>query len=285
LRLLPGDADIEVGAVKTQLTEGELVTVSINIINNYQPFQGALAVEFELPTLLDTITKTETQLILIPVGETTVEFEIPTDDFLKELKVKPRIDLLMKGSEFTALNGHCYENPNTKFRDLSQCDHVRLASLVDGELVVDIAQKPIIVDCRTEGCPGTSECSKANESYVCIQEVEVLATCGQLGCSEGSACNLDSGVCETVIVETELITETEVILEVQEVEVVKLETEVIEETVIVTETEIVELSKPIKVTTEDSKRSLPSWLWVVIGLIVGYFIIEVGPRRGFIRRK
>lgn len=114
---------------------GDTIRAEVVVVNNWKPISANLISDFTVPTILNTpSTEHKEEIKSIPLGTSKYYFEIAGNKKFDELTMKVQIDMLYAGNKFSGVNGFCYRGDRTKrASDLSQCDYVQIAQVLDGE--------------------------------------------------------------------------------------------------------------------------------------------------------
>jgi len=180
--LKPEDFELNITAMQEQVFEGQLVAVNVSIKNNYgSPILGKLTVDFEVPTTIGSAKKTEEKMLTIPIGQSDHLFTIPTTQVTDKIYATPKVDFLMKGSDFQGTNYLCYGQTIMKDRALSSCEFVQIGEIKEKTFTVNIIPKPLYIKKPTTGCPiGYSE--NTGDKSLCLRDDIKSLSCFQLGC-------------------------------------------------------------------------------------------------------
>lgn len=114
---------------------GDTIRAEVVVVNNWKPVSANLISDFTVPTILNMpSTEHKEEIKQIPTGTSKYYFEIKGDKKFDELTMKVQIDMLYAGNKFSGVNGFCYRGDRSKrASDLSRCDYVQIAQVLDGE--------------------------------------------------------------------------------------------------------------------------------------------------------
>lgn len=104
--MFPSDAlIIDVSSPKEEYLQGEPIEIEVNIVNNLNiNTNGELIINYEVPTIFGTKTKTVSQDIEINTGNNIFTYSIPTDEPLSVLRVKPKLIINYPTAEIDGVN-------------------------------------------------------------------------------------------------------------------------------------------------------------------------------------
>lgn len=147
--IIPAEAfNFSVIVPQGEVSEGEDISIDIEILNRWQVVKGNLQVYFEVPTVLSTpSTETQSQIIDIPQGESIHSFTIPTNQVTDILKVQPTLYVLIEGSRFEGVNGLCYAQDDGNVRDLNKCEYVEIGTVYDD--IHEVSITPSVIEKQT----------------------------------------------------------------------------------------------------------------------------------------
>lgn len=142
------------------------ITVTLN--NNFRPLTGKISIQYMLEYFVYNqafnTTYTYEEYLTLPLSKTTFTFYISDKPVANNLYIKPRLDILLSGKEFSGVNGICYGQVSNEVTDLNLCNYVKFGDF--------------------EGETQTISISQSKNS------------CLQVGCQEGYSCNEENGYCQ-----------------------------------------------------------------------------------------
>ena len=139
MQLPPQSFQLNISATKKEVVQGEIIKVNISIDNFYgKPMLANLIVDFEVPTTIGSARRTDEKIITIPTGHSEHFFEIPSQQATDKLIATPTIDFLMKGTQFSGINGICYRQEINKDKPLAGCEYVEIGTISESPFEVRI---------------------------------------------------------------------------------------------------------------------------------------------------
>lgn len=125
-----------------QLVAGENVAATINITNNWMDTSGRLDLLVNIPYKVfgeqKQTSDTLKRFIDVKKGDNTFYFNLPTEQVTNMIYVTPTFYLLLKGTKFKGVNFYCFEQGNTKERDISSCEYLNLGTLSGDKFRLDV---------------------------------------------------------------------------------------------------------------------------------------------------
>lgn len=162
---------------KQKVVKKEELKAKVIINNDWSDVHGVLNVNllayFESFNGMNELSSTLKREININTGKNIYEFNIPTDFIVDNIYITPSVDVLIEGNKFSGVNYYCYDQPNTKERDVSTCSYLSLGRY-DGDVFninIETGNTSRILNCNDVGC-NKGECDK--ESGLCVETVEKI---------------------------------------------------------------------------------------------------------------
>lgn len=103
---LPDDAvSFSIVTPQAELIEGEPLDVDVSVVNNLNTVViGELTLDLATPTVLGTLTSTETQTVDLQPGQNDFKYTIPLNISTASVTITPSLDIELKGANFDNLN-------------------------------------------------------------------------------------------------------------------------------------------------------------------------------------
>ena len=218
LQLSDNIVDVQVDTSQQSIVEGQDIVIDVNLKNNLnQDMKVKLTVVFETPTIFGKVSKTEVLEKVIVSGDNVISFNVPTNTAVAELRVKPTLEISMKGINFPGLN---FLGDPTK-----TLEWVNLKTIEKESVLITIASKPLFLtatgdicttgytlspdkeycvrddvrelSCTILGCPTIEEHEYVCTSYgICAETVFAFKDCAtDLDCPNETTCDANTGLC------------------------------------------------------------------------------------------
>ena len=144
---LPSNAmQFEVDIPKNQVIKGEIIKANITVVNNWIDTTGRLDILINIPYTVfgeqKQTSDSQSQFVSIKKGKTSFYFDLPTEQVTNLIYVTPTFNLLVPGNKFSGVNYYCFEQPDTKERDISQCQYVSFGTLEGSRFQLDVIPPP-----------------------------------------------------------------------------------------------------------------------------------------------
>lgn len=176
----PNSFDFNISTPKIFYFEGQEAKAEIVVTNNYRDVKGNLSVNYEIPTAIGSAQKQVSQIVTLPVGITTISYDVPTVKTTEIVKLTPNLKVLLDSSSFSGLNADC--DPNDPGVDpVESCAYIPIGELTGDTFEVQIVPTPIYIETPSTGCPVNYELSKSTEGFCVKSDLKDL-TCYQIGC-------------------------------------------------------------------------------------------------------
>lgn len=125
-----------------QLIAGENITAEINITNNWMDTSGRLDILVNIPYKVFGEQKQTSdnlqRFIDVKKGKNTFYFKLPTEQVTNMIYVTPTFYLLLGGNKFKGVNFYCFEQGDTKEREISTCKYVSFGTLYGDKFSLDV---------------------------------------------------------------------------------------------------------------------------------------------------
>ena len=218
---------INISTPKTNYMQGEDILLNVKVTNNLNAVSsGKLEIDYEVPTIIGTATKTDTKDVTINQGENNFQYTIPTNEPVSTLRVKPKLTVYYPTNKMNGLN---YDFTGSGFTSLSSQDKIVLGTIEEDWREIMIIPQQIYylssgpckigytlnkdktyclsdeingLSCVIIGCPsGYTPEYQCTSSGFCSQTIYTASKCtSDSQCPTDAKCDIGTGYCINTLI-------------------------------------------------------------------------------------